>query len=73
MEEQKKNKLESINGLLVEQGSAHDVLVPWVTKAILRVWVKDCPSLKCKVSPNLMNVDGTGNIEVDLGGYWRFC
>ena len=21
---------------------------------------------------DLMNVDGTGNIEVDLGGYWRF-
>ena len=75
MEEQKKNKLESINGLLVEQGSTpHDVLVPLGgEERVLRVWVKELSFIEMQSAvKDLMNVDGTGNIEVDLGGYWRF-
>ena len=75
MEEQKNNKLESINGLLVEQGSTpQDVLIPvGDEERVLRVWVKELSFIEMQSAvKDLMNVDGEGKIEIDLGGYWRF-
>jgi len=75
MEEQKNNKLESINGLLVEQGSTpQDVLIPvGDEERVLRVWVKELSFIEMQSAvKDLMNVDNEGKIEIDLGGYWRF-
>ena len=75
MEEQKNNKLQSISGLLVEQGSTpHDVLIPVDGEEFtMVVWVKELSFIEMQSAvKDMMKVDNTGQLDIDLAAYWKF-
>lgn len=75
MEKTKKNKLESINGLLVEQGSTpHDIALPVGGEELLMtVWVKELSFIEMqRAVKEVMSLDAKGEVSLDLAGYWQY-
>lgn len=69
---QEKKLVEDISSLLVNANSQqHDILVS--EDSILKVWVREISFLDAQGAlKECVSVSPTGDVEIDLAGYWKY-
>jgi len=67
-----KKIVEDVNSLLVN-GISKEHHVSVDADTILKVWVKGLSFLEMQDAvKEVVNIDTTGDVEIDLAGYWRY-